>query len=270
MGNAIATRGDTPETMVSDKTLNVTSLTAIDPRAYLSGLSDIVALMVFQHQSHMTNLITRIGWEARIAAYEHRLDPAAAPLRDAVVELVDYLLFVDEEPLTAAIKGTSGFAEKFASQGPFDRQGRSLRQLDLEHRLLRHPCSYMIDSAAFRSLPIEVRHAVYRRMWDILSGHDASIKYARLSNSDRRAVVEILRDTLHDLPGDFGSAALGRGPTPATASQGDGGAGRAKTKRELPPCGRRRSGRSSAGIIVDQLAPPTPAGTATYCRPFTA
>jgi hypothetical protein len=203
LGNAIVARGDTPETMISDSTLNRTSL-AFDARGYLSALSDIAALMVFQHQSHMTNLITRIGWEARIAAYEHRLDLGSAPLREVVRELVDYLLFVDEEPLTAAIRGTSGFAETFAAQGPSDGRGRSLRQLDLEHRLLRYPCSYMIYSAAFQALPLDVRRAVYRRVWDILSGHDTSPKYARRSESDRRAVVEILRDTLHDLPGDFG------------------------------------------------------------------
>jgi hypothetical protein len=40
-------------------------------------------------------------------------------------------------------------------------------------------------------------------MWEILSGRDASPKYARLAEADRRAVVEILRDTLPDLPGDF-------------------------------------------------------------------
>jgi len=115
---------------------------------------------------------------------------------------VDYLLFVDEEPLTAAIKGTAGFAEKFAAQGPTDSRGRSLRQLDLERRLLRYPCSYMIYSEAFAALPIEVRRAVYGRMWDILEGRDPSPKYARLSETDRREVVEILRDTLHDLPKD--------------------------------------------------------------------
>jgi len=78
-----------------------------------------------------------------------------------------------------------------------------LRQLDLEHRLLRYPCSYMVYSAAFGALPIDVRRAIYGRMWDVLSGRDTNPKYARLSEADRHAVVEILRETLHDLPGDF-------------------------------------------------------------------
>jgi len=62
----------------------------------------------------------------------------------------------------------------------------------------------MIYSAAFRALPADVRHAVYGRMWEILSGAEKSPKYARLSEADRRAIVEILRDTLTDLPTDYG------------------------------------------------------------------
>jgi hypothetical protein len=204
MGNAIVTNVEKREAMISDSTLNRTSLDGLfDARGYLSAHSDIAALMVFQHQAHMTNLITRVGWDARLAQYDHRLDLAGGPLRDAVNELVDYLLFVGEEPLTAAIKGTSGFAEKFAAQGPADSRGRSLRQLDLEHRLLRYPCSYMVYSAAFGGLPVDLRRAIYGRMWDVLSGRETSPKYARLSGPDRRAVVEILRETLPDLPDDF-------------------------------------------------------------------
>src|SRR5882762_801187 len=203
MGNAIVTSRDNPEAMISERTLNRTSLDGLfDARGYVSAHSDIAALMVFQHQVHMTNLITRVGWEARLAAAGHQLDLTRAPMRDAVNELVDYALFVDEEPLTAAIKGTSGFAATFSAQGPVDHRGRSLRHLDLERRLLRYPCSYMIYSATFRALPIEVRQAIYGRMWAILSGRDTNPKYARLAETDRRAVVEILRDTVPDLPGD--------------------------------------------------------------------
>jgi hypothetical protein len=209
IGNAVVTDREKRETVVSDDTLHrISPDTLFDGRGYLSTHSDIAALMVFQHQARMTNLITRVGWEFRIAAYEHRIDLSAGPLRDAVNELVDYLLFVDEEPLTTAIKGSSGFAETFAAQGPTDRRGRALRQLDLEHRLLRYPCSYMIYSAAFGALPTDVRAAIYSRAWEVLSGRDASPKYARLSADDRRAVIEILRETLHDLPADLRSSGL--------------------------------------------------------------
>jgi hypothetical protein len=224
LGNTVVTDKEKRETIVSDSTLHRISKEALfDGRGYVSAHSDIAALMVFAHQAHMANLITRLGWETRIAAYprteqtgenaenaENRLSAISASsavfsgaLKDTVTELVDYLLFVDEQPLTAAIKGSSGFAETFAAQGPADRRGRSLRQLDLDRRLMRYPCSYMVYSEAFRALPADARKAVYVRMWDILSGRDTSPKYARLSAADRRAVVDILRETLHDLPTDF-------------------------------------------------------------------
>jgi hypothetical protein len=192
IGNAVVMDTEKREAIVSDRTLHRIAPDALfDGRGYLSPQSDIAALMVFQHQAHMMNLITRAGWEARMHA---------GPLRDTVHELVDYLLFVDEEPLTAAVKGRSGFAEQFVAQGPADSRGRSLRQLDLEHRLLKYPCSFLIYSAAFRALPDDVRGAIYDRVWDVLTGRETAAKYARLTEPDRRAVMEILRETLPDLP----------------------------------------------------------------------
>jgi hypothetical protein len=61
----------------------------------------------------------------------------------------------------------------------------------------------MIYSEAFDRLPAELKEALYGRMWQILSGEDQSAKYARLSDSDRRAVVEILRATKIGVPDYF-------------------------------------------------------------------
>lgn len=173
--------------------------------AYLSPYSDIVALMVFDHQMHMTNLLTRVGWEIRVALYHDQMPKVQLEslLRDAANELVDCLLFVDEAPLGKKIQGTSGFAETFAAQGLRDRDGRSLRQLDLEKRMMRYPCSYMIYSEAFDGLPAPAREAIYKRMWQILSGEEHGEKYARLTLADRRAIVEILRETRRGLPDYF-------------------------------------------------------------------
>jgi hypothetical protein len=128
---------------------------------------------------------------------------ATAPLRAMVNELVDYLLFVDEAALPAPVGGTSGFSEKFSASGPRDRNGRSLRQLDLRRRLLQYPCSYMIYAEAFDGLPAEAKQAIYARMWQVLSGEDRSQRYARLSRTDRQAIIEILRDTKKGLPDSF-------------------------------------------------------------------
>jgi hypothetical protein len=167
-----------------------------------SNYSDIVALMVFEHQVYMTNLITRIGWQTRVGLADHRDDMARA-LEASAADVVDYMLFVDEAPLPGQVRSTSGFAEKFAGEGPNDRHGRSLRQLDLQDHLMRYRCSYMIYTAAFDALPAEAKDAVYRRLWNVLSGQDSAAKYQKLSVSERKAIVEILRDTKKDLPEYF-------------------------------------------------------------------
>ena len=68
---------------------------------------------------------------------------------------------------------------------------------------MRYPCSYLIYSPLFDSLPAAARDAIYSRMWEILSGQEKQPAYNRLSPADRRAVVEILRDTKKDLPSYF-------------------------------------------------------------------
>lgn len=202
MGNAVVADRADPESMISDRTLNVESLDGrFDVHTYLSPHSDLVALMVFEHQMHLMNLLTRLGWEVRVAAY--RGEPKATLLADSARELVDYLLFVDEAPLRDSIRGTSGFAQAFGAAGSRDRNGRSLRQLDLERRLFRYPCSYMIYTGAFDELPADALDAVYKRLWRILSGEEKGVRYARLSLADRRAIVDILRDTKKGLPEYF-------------------------------------------------------------------
>jgi len=172
----------------------------LDLAGYLSPYSDIVALMVFDHQLHMMNLLARMSWEARAAEGKS----GAAALVDGVArDVVDYLLFVDEAPLPARVEGSSGFAEKFSVREPKDSRGRSLYQLDLATRLLRYPCSYMIYSDAFDELPTPARDAIYRRMYAVLSGEERAPRYSRLSASDRRAIIDILRETKRGLPSYF-------------------------------------------------------------------
>ena len=170
-----------------------------DTSAYLSPYSDAVALMVFEHQAHLINLLTRVGWEVRYAQYEGR----TPDFRAHAAEVVDYLLFADEAPLNGKVEGSSGFTARFEAAGPRDTRGRSLRQFDLEHRLMRYPCSYMIYSAQFDSLPDPAKAAIYQRLWQVLSGTEKSSRYARLSPESRRATVEILRATKTGLPDYF-------------------------------------------------------------------
>ena len=155
---------------------------------YLEPTSDIVALMTFEHQTQMTNLMTRLGWESRIAFADGKAPPD-------VEELVDYMLFANEAPLVEPVEGVSQFTKRFALLGPRDRQGRSLRDFDLRTRLFRYPLSYMIYSAQFDALPAFARQRIYARLLEILTGHDHSRKFASLTPDDGHAILEILRET---------------------------------------------------------------------------
>ena len=187
-----------------------------DADGYRTLSSDVVAHLVFTHQIGMTNLLTRAGWQARAAdptlhppftAAPGEEDRIALMMTGVASEVVDHLLFVDEAKLTSKVRGLSGFAERFSTSGPRDRKGRSLYDLDLNQRLLKFPCSYLIYSPAFDALPPRAKDPIYRRLWEVLSGQERSERYQMaLSRADRESIVEILRDTKKDLPGYFQGA----------------------------------------------------------------
>ena len=201
LGNVMLPESVDRDAPVRPQTIGLTTLPeSVGASGYLSRYSDIAALMVFVHQMRMTNLLARMSWEARAA--KGRADADA--LIDAVArEVVDYMLFVEEAPLSAPLEGSSGFTEWFSAQGPHDSRGRSLRQLDLKQRLLRYPCSYMIYTDAFDGLPDPARAAIYQRMWVVLSGQDQTPRYARLTANDRRDIIAILHETKLGLPSYF-------------------------------------------------------------------
>ena len=198
MGNAVVTNTGDLRDMITPQSVHVTSLEGkFNPEGYLHQNSDIVALLVLEHQAQMHNLITRVGWEARMGK------DAGRPLEAAAAELVDYMLFVDEAPLPGPVVGSTGFAKTFAGSGIRDGKGRSLRDLSLDRKLMRYPCSYLIYSEPFDALPADAKAAVYTRLWEVLSGEDMDPRYASLTPTLRREVVEILRDTKKDLPDYF-------------------------------------------------------------------
>ena len=214
MGNVVAPNRDDPEQLDLEAGANVAGLEQYcQIEHYPTPHSDIVALMVLGHQGEMHNWITRANFSTRTALYQsramnealgrplHQLSESTERRLDSVAEkLVSYLLFVDEAKLQDPIRGTSDFAEKFAELGPFDRQGRTLRQFDLVERMFAYPLSYLIYSDSFNSLPEEALSRVYRRLWDVLTGRVKSREFAHLHPERRQAILEILRDTKEDLP----------------------------------------------------------------------
>jgi hypothetical protein len=214
LGNMIARGVRRPEAEDNTEGVNVVDLKdRLTVSLYPTPHSDIVALMVLEHQVGMLNRLARAGLETRMALhYQHELNKALGQPLDEPSEsarsriksvgeaALKYLLFGDEVKLTDPIVGTSSFASDFAARGPRDSKGRSLRDLDLKTRLFRYPCSYLIDSRAFESLPKDVKDYIYQGLWDILTGKRQKKDDPQLSADDRKAILEILRETKPGLP----------------------------------------------------------------------
>lgn len=177
----------------------------VDTSQYLTPHSDIVSLMVLEHQTHMQSLITRAQYRAAIAldreadleqmlgrpveGLSRRTQREIQRVGDAVVR---YLLFTDEAKLEGPIEGTDAqFIERFQRNAKRDAKGRSLRDLDLNTRLFKYPCSYMIHSPMMAALPVPMLDYIAGRLRDALTGNG----FAHLNKQDRKAITEILDHT---------------------------------------------------------------------------
>lgn len=156
-----------------------------------------VALLVHDHQTHMHNYLTRMNFEARqnLEMYQH-----IRYLRNQIDAFLRYLLFTEEAPLPSPIEAPKAFAEAFQSQARKDHLGRSLRDFDLQTRLFKHPCSFLIESNGFQQLPEVLREAILKKLWEILTGKNEEPAFSSIAPESRQAVLEILQDTLPNLP----------------------------------------------------------------------
>lgn len=212
MGNTICTGDEKSyDRETGANQLDLTSL--LRTENFLTPHSDIVALMVLEHQTQMHNAIAAANYETRQALYQsfqmnellnrpegYVSESAQRRIESSADRVLQYLLFCDEFQLTDQVAGSTTFAVDFESRGKQDSRGRSLRQLDLRSRLFRHPCSYLIHSPAFERLPNPVRELVLTKLLEILSGQDDSQRYAHLTAEDRQAILDILRETMSGLP----------------------------------------------------------------------
>jgi hypothetical protein len=219
MGNVVVENPDKPEVLDVEAGANVHDLSTIfDTSPYLTAHSDLVALFVLEHQAQLHNLLTAANFETRRALHHqaemnrlfnepegYQSETTKSRIRNSCRRLVKYMLFSGEAPLTDKVTGTSEFAAEFAARGPFDEQGRSLRQFDLERRLFKFPCSYLVYSSAFNGLPQAALEQTYRQLYDVLTGQDDDEQFAHLTVADRQAILQILKQTKSDLPKYWGS-----------------------------------------------------------------
>ncbi|TWU46738.1 hypothetical protein [Rubripirellula reticaptiva] len=216
MGNTLCTGDET--TFDRESGANESDLSdRFQTDSYLTPHSDIVALMVLEHQTQMHNAMIAANYETRQAIHQsnqmnellnrpvgHVSESATRRIESSANRVLQYLLMCDEFQLTDAVSGSTSFAADFQAKGKKDSKGRSLRDLDLKTRLFKYPCSFLIHSASFDALPDEVRSLVLSKLTDILEGRDQSPQYAHLTPELRREILGILRDT----KSDFRKAAL--------------------------------------------------------------
>lgn len=209
MGNLITQKNDRLQDLDRDPGANLETLTALvstDP--YLQPTSDIVPLLVLAHQLEMHNLLTRGNFEARSATHydgvmnralerdeDHVSDSTTRRVASIGDKILRCLLFDDEVPLTSPVQCISKYQEDFEALGIQDQQGRSLRDFDLETRMFKYPCSYLIYSSAFDDLPDIMMNYVAEKLLKVLEGDPDHDEFKNLSVEDRKNIYEILLAT---------------------------------------------------------------------------
>ncbi len=181
----------------------------VDFSRYPRATSDVVALVVLEHQVHLHNLLTAASIRYRRAAWLARaLDPEANPdegqageIADSIAEkIVAAMLFRDEADLGEGIEGDPDFQQAYAAAVPRASNGRSLADFRLYRRIFKLRCSCMIYSPVFDALPPRVRGAALARLRVALE--EGTGPGEHLSGSERRKITAVLDETLPGWRGD--------------------------------------------------------------------
>lgn len=179
----------------------------VNQAKYPTDSSDIVALMVLEHQTQMQNLITKAIYEERRADHydatfkigdDTGSDFTKRRISRSVEELLAYMFFVDEFQLTSPVTGTSRFSRDFTRRQPQNSDGLSLYQFDLNTRMFKFPLSYMIYSTTFNALGPKTTKLLHQRIQEILGEdmtEDDRIRYRHLTDELKQQIIRILVDT---------------------------------------------------------------------------
>jgi hypothetical protein len=211
-GNVTATEmPDNRCDMPFEKGANVTDLSSFfDTSPYPRKQSDIVALMVLEHQTSVQNILTKANHTALRAMHMQtslqkelgepvQLEPVGTARRiidHSAEDVLEALFFLEEAALPeGGIEGDEAFPAAFAAEAPKSADGRSLKDLQLLTRLFKYRCSYMVHSLTFKHLTPPLKQTVLKRMEEVLSGSDSSGRFNYLGTSERRHIQCILRET---------------------------------------------------------------------------
>jgi hypothetical protein len=212
LGNFTLEERKKPLAILNHEGQNVTDLTTrFDTTLYLTPHSDLVALMVLEHQTDALNTMIRAGFEVRVKMHGVQVAESsgsselellrqefAAAVAKAADNVTSVLLFDDETELSSSFAGTSGFTQWFANVGRTGEVGRTLRDFDLETRLFRYPVSYLIHSPTFAGLPGPLRQEVARRIRRELGNESRHPVLSQLSEAERSELATLVEHALSD------------------------------------------------------------------------
>jgi len=222
LGNVVLKANRTPTDAELVHGNNVKSLSPFfDTRPYLAETSDLVALLVFEHQVTVQNVLTKANQHCMaLMAYqqgvqrdlqervteEPTFESVDNAFVDAVQQVLDALLSKDEAPLPeGGVKGIGGFTEAFGRETRSKNGEPTLKDLDLKQRVLKYRCSYLIQSSSFDRLQPALRKRVLRRLRRVLSDPANDQRYAYLEPAERLAIRKIVGSTVRNLPPNWKS-----------------------------------------------------------------
>jgi hypothetical protein len=211
-------RADDPQ-MDRESGANLVELSHLfDTRPYPLPSSDIVALMVLEHQCATQNILTKANHSALRAMHRQQslqremgetveegpVGTAERIIDNSVATVLDALFFYEEAALPdGGIEGGPGFQTAFAASARRASSGRSLKDFQLLNRLFKYRCSYMIYSITFQHLTPVLRDRVMNRLVEVLEGRDPSERYGYLGERERAHIRAILAETLDGVPDDW-------------------------------------------------------------------
>ncbi len=174
--------------------------TLFDVSRYPVATSDILAHLIFEHQTGFTNRVTEARYltRAALAAGKGRIGAEDMKALEAKADaLARYVMFADEAPLPKeGITGDSDFKTEFLRNRKPAPDGTALKDLDLRTHLFKYRCSYMLYSRVFASLPSEFKKLVYARLSAAVGETNASRDFSYLPPAEKRSIRAIVGATL--------------------------------------------------------------------------
>lgn len=162
---------------------------------HLSNESEMVTHLVMEHQIGFTNLCI----SAQYALRESRLSKNKSTkhqVEDYFVEqLLRYSLFVDEPNLSIpSDKETSRFITYFEKSYPKKNPFNLFRKIELNTRLFKTRCSYMLGTPVFKALPDDFKNTFMISLREIVSKKNTELSFlgSHLEEDERERILHVL------------------------------------------------------------------------------